>query len=76
MVCLLIEETCGDFTNEFLEINARRTTIAAAESVMIGNIRVSVKKIMCYKMSWLEKNFLVGSNYYIPKSSMLIPREF
>jgi hypothetical protein len=59
------EEACGDFTNEFFEINARRTTIAAAESVMIGNIRVSVKKIMCYKMSWLEKNYLQPLSHFI-----------
>ena len=52
------EEACGNSSNEFYEINSRRTTIAAVESVMVGNVRVSVKKIMCYKMSWLVNNYV------------------
>jgi hypothetical protein len=39
-----------------IEINTRRTTFAAAESVMVGNVRVSVKKIMCYNTSWMIWN--------------------
>ena len=59
------EEACGDSSNEFYEINARRTTVAAAASVMVGNVRVSVKKIMCYKMSWLLKNYIEPLSHFI-----------
>lgn len=52
------EEACVDFSNEFYEINSRRTTFAAVRSVMIGSVRANVSKIMCYKMSWLKKNYI------------------
>lgn len=65
-VCIFSdEEACGDSSNKFYEINARRTTVAAAESVMIGNIRASIKKIMCYKMSWLEENYIEPQSYFV-----------
>jgi hypothetical protein len=59
------EEACGNSNNEFYEINSRRTTIAAVESVMVGNVRVSVKKIMCYKMSWLVKYYVDPLSHFI-----------
>lgn len=64
-VCIFHEENaCGSYGNEFFEINARRTTIAAAQSIMVGNVRVAIKKIMCYKMSWLEKNYIEPLGFF------------
>lgn len=48
------EDACGDPSNAFYEINSRRTTFAAVQSVMIGSLRANVSNIMCYKMSWLK----------------------
>ncbi|CAC5379226.1 unnamed protein product [Mytilus coruscus] len=52
------EEACGNFGNEFFTIEANRTRIAAARSVMVGNVQVAIQKVMCYKMSWIEKNYI------------------
>jgi len=65
-VCILDdEEACGDSSNEFFEINARRTTVPASESVMVGNVRVPIKKIMCYKMNWLEENYIEPLSHFV-----------
>lgn len=52
------EEACGNYGNEFFKIEANRIKIAAARSVMVGNVQVAIKKFMCYKMSWIEKNYI------------------
>lgn len=59
------EEACRGTSNQFFEINARRTTLAAAESVMVGNVRVTVNKIMCYKMDWLKFYYLDPLSYFV-----------
>lgn len=59
------EEACGNSSNEFYEINSRRTTFAAVQSVMIGSVRANVSKIMCYTMSWLK-------TYYIEPMQCLV----
>ena len=59
------EEACRGTSNQFFEINARLATLAAAESVMVGNVRVTVKKIMCYKMDWLKFYYLEPLSYFI-----------
>ena len=51
------EEACGDSGNEFFEVNSKRTTFAAVQSVMIGSVRANVTKVMSYKMSWLRRNY-------------------
>lgn len=48
------EDACGDSSNVFYEINSKRTTFAAVQSVMIGSVRANVSNIMCYKMSLLK----------------------
>ncbi|CAC5380320.1 unnamed protein product [Mytilus coruscus] len=53
------EEACGDSNNEFYEINSKRTTFAAVQSVMIGSVRANVTNIMCYKMTWYQKEFAI-----------------
>jgi hypothetical protein len=43
--------------NEFYNINAESMTFAATDSVIIGEKRVSVKKVMVYNMAWLNRNY-------------------
>ncbi|CAC5379229.1 unnamed protein product [Mytilus coruscus] len=58
-VCIFHDEdACGNFENEFFKIEANRTRIASARSVMVGNVQVAIKKFMCYKMSWIEENYI------------------
>ena len=52
------DELCGDSNNRFFRLNSTETAFAAAESVFVGSIKVSVKKIMAYKMSWMKNNYL------------------
>lgn len=48
------DKACGDLGNQFFEINSKRTTFAAVQSVMIGSVRANVSSIMCYRMDWLK----------------------
>jgi len=40
------DEACEGFSNQFFEINAKRTTFAAIQSVMIGSVRAKVSQII------------------------------
>jgi hypothetical protein len=52
------DELCGDSQNRFFRLNSTETAFVAAESVFVGSIKVSVKKIMVYKMSWMRNYYL------------------
>jgi hypothetical protein len=52
------DELCGDSPNRFFRFNSKETAFVAAESVFIGASKVSVKKIMAYKMSWMRRNYI------------------
>ncbi|XP_013421302.1 uncharacterized protein LOC106181466 [Lingula anatina] len=52
------DEMCGDSGNEFYELSAVNHTFVVTDSIMIGGERKRVKEIMCFKMSWIEKNFI------------------
>ena len=51
------DEMCGDSGNEFLNIHAVNHTFAVANSLVIGGVKRNTTKIMCFKMSWLKKNY-------------------
>ena len=55
--CIFNLETldCG---NEFFDITNSTTVFNASESVLIGGQRTRVNKIMAYKSSWMNRNFL------------------
>ena len=53
-----IEELCGDFTNEFYEINQIRDRLVAVESIIIAGRAHDVTKIMVYKMTWMRTYYL------------------
>ncbi|KAH3770170.1 hypothetical protein DPMN_171453 [Dreissena polymorpha] len=48
---------CGDSSNEFYEIEAVRSNLLVAGSVVIGGRSRRVTKIMTFKMSWLKNNW-------------------
>ncbi|CAG2244851.1 unnamed protein product [Mytilus edulis] len=57
--CIFLNpDACGDTQNEFFNLRSTNVTVAAVQSVVVGEARVAVKKIMCYKLSWLQNNFL------------------
>jgi hypothetical protein len=49
---------CGDMNNRFFRLNSTETAFVAAESVFVGTAKVSVKKIMVYKMSWMRTFYI------------------
>jgi len=51
-------ELCTEFSNEFYEISQARHQLTAAESIIIADRTYQVTKIMAYKMSWMQKNYL------------------
>ena len=59
------EELCGDSTNEFFELSQVKTTLAATEHILIGGQQRQVKKIMTFKMSWLQTNYIEPMLHFI-----------
>ncbi len=52
------DEMCGDYDNELYELRAVSHTFVVADSILIGGERRRVRKIMTFKMSWLENYYL------------------
>ena len=46
------------FDNEFYEVSAVSTKLVVAETLLIGGQNKKVTKIMMFKKSWIEKNYL------------------
>jgi len=47
-----------DDSNDFLELTHVKNTLVCAESIMIGGRNRRVAKIMLFKRSWLQNNYL------------------
>ena len=59
--CIFLNEAvCGSeiSNNEFYNISANETSFAVAESVLVGERRVTVRRIMCYNRLWVVKYFI------------------
>ena len=54
----LSDELCGDSNNEFYSITAANQHLAVTENVIIGGKVRIVKRIMTYKMAWIERFYL------------------
>ncbi|KAK3584341.1 hypothetical protein CHS0354_017511 [Potamilus streckersoni] len=51
------DDMCGDSCNNFFEISAVQQRLLVTESLVIGGTQRAIKKIMTFKMSWLERNW-------------------
>ena len=51
-------EDCGGRTNQFFELSAVSHMLAVADNIVIGGERKRVGKIMFFKRSWMENNYL------------------
>ena len=64
--------------NEFLELSSTETNFIASRSVMIGGSQKRVAKIMLYKMSWIQNNYLgplqrkAGINFHMMTNAIII----
>jgi flagellar motility protein MotE (MotC chaperone) len=52
------DNLCGDSSNEFFELEEVRNNLLVAGSIMIGGQQKRVSKIMAFKMSWLQQNWI------------------
>lgn len=48
------DELCGDSSNKFYELSQVRHQLLAVQSIFIAGQTRHVKKIMTYKMSWIQ----------------------
>lgn len=52
------EEDFDGSNNEFFEVSAVSTRVAVSESILIGGQQKKVHKIMMFKKSWIENNYI------------------
>ena len=58
-----------DSDNEFFELSAVSTRMVVTDSLMVGGQRKRVRKIMMFKKSWLERNYLEPMKEYAERGS-------
>ncbi|KAL9960252.1 hypothetical protein ACROYT_G033687 [Oculina patagonica] len=51
-------EDCGGGANQFFELSAVSNMLAVADNIVIGGERKRVDKIMFFKRSWMENNYI------------------
>ena len=51
-------EDCGGSTNQFFELSAVSHMLAVSDNILIGGESKRVAKVMLFKMSWMDKNYL------------------
>ena len=56
------DEMCQSDSNKFFELTAVQSTLAVAQEVMVAGRSTTVRKIMTYKMCWIEEHFLQPLN--------------
>ena len=52
------DQMCGDSSNEFYDIGTVASHLVVSSSIVIGGQKKSIRKIMTFKMSWLQNNYL------------------
>ena len=68
-----VEDGAFDSGNEFFELSAVSTKLVVAESVMIGGQQKRVRKIMMFKKSWIENNYLEPMRSIVEGSRRSLP---
>ena len=58
-----------DSGNEFFELSAVNTRMVVTDSLVVGGQRKRVRKIMMFKKSWLEYNYLNPMKEYAERGS-------
>lgn len=55
---------CGNSQNKFYEITDTQTSVAATREFIIGGKRVRTMKLMAFKKTWIEENYIEPMNSY------------
>ena len=53
-----LSSNCGDYTNQFLELSAAKTSVLVTESLVIGGHRKRILKVMMFQKSWMESYYI------------------
>ena len=53
------DEDCGGRNNQFFELSAVSHMLAVTDNILIGGERKRVAKVMFFKRSWLDNNYLI-----------------
>jgi len=61
------EEMCGHFQNQFYELSAVQNRFPITDSILIGGTQRRVRKIMTFKMVFLELNYLAPMRFFQPR---------
>ena len=67
------EDSAFDRGNEFFELSAVSTKLVVAESLLIGGQQKRVHKIMMFKMSWIENNYIEPMRSIVEGNSRALP---
>ena len=58
------DEMCGDYDNELYELSSVSRTLAVSDSVLVGGERRRVRKIMTFKMCWLQTYYVQPMQHF------------
>lgn len=58
------ERMCGTSQNEFFELASVQRQLVVSENLLIGGEQTRVKRVMCYKLSWLVENYILPMEYF------------
>ena len=63
------DDDLDGYSNEFYELSAVSTRLVVADSLLIGGQQKKIRKIMMFKKSWIENNYLNPLRSFQERSS-------
>ena len=67
------DEDCGGQNNQFFELSAVSHTLTVTDNILIGGERKRVAKVMFFKRSWLDNNYLTPLKSFEGRLKKMVP---